>query len=212
MSPSPTDLRVLVVARDPLARAGLAALLGGQPGFDVVGQGVGGDEIGQGAGAFPPEVVLWDLGWEPQGALEELAVVREEGLPVLALVSEASSASHAWTLGARGILRRDADASTLAAALGAVAQGLAVLDPELAVEALATRPQPAESLVEELTPRERQVLALLAEGLTNKAIAERLRVSEHTVKFHVNAILGKLAAQSRTEAVVRATRLGLLSV
>jgi DNA-binding NarL/FixJ family response regulator len=64
--------------------------------------------------------------------------------------------------------------------------------------------------VEELTPRETEVLQLLADGLTNKAIAQRLGISDHTVKFHVNAVLGKLGAQSRTEAVVRATRLGLL--
>jgi len=64
--------------------------------------------------------------------------------------------------------------------------------------------------VEELTPRETEVLQLMADGLTNKAIAQKLSISEHTVKFHVNAILGKLGVQSRTEAVVRATRLGLL--
>ena len=66
------------------------------------------------------------------------------------------------------------------------------------------------ALAEELTPRETEVLELMADGLTNKAIAQRLGISDHTVKFHVNAILGKLGAQSRTEAVVRATRLGLL--
>jgi DNA-binding NarL/FixJ family response regulator len=64
--------------------------------------------------------------------------------------------------------------------------------------------------VEDLTPRELEVLGLLAEGLPNKAIGLRLGISEHTVKFHVNAVLGKLGAQSRTEAVVRATRLGLI--
>jgi DNA-binding NarL/FixJ family response regulator len=66
------------------------------------------------------------------------------------------------------------------------------------------------SSAEALTPREQEVIQLLAEGLPNKTIADRLHISEHTVKFHVNAILSKLGAQSRTEAVVRATRLGLL--
>jgi two-component system nitrate/nitrite response regulator NarL len=72
-------------------------------------------------------------------------------------------------------------------------------------------PEPLPGLpVEDLTPRELEVLQLLAEGLPNKAIGLRLSISEHTVKFHVNAILGKLGAQSRTDAVVRATRLGLI--
>ncbi len=66
------------------------------------------------------------------------------------------------------------------------------------------------ALIEELTPRELEVLRLLAEGLPNKTIAQRLDISEHTVKFHVNALLGKLGVASRTEAVVRATRLGLV--
>ena len=72
-------------------------------------------------------------------------------------------------------------------------------------------PDPAtDALIEPLTPREIEVLHLLAEGMTNRAIAQRLEISEHTVKFHVNAILGKLGAQSRTDAVVRATRLGVI--
>jgi DNA-binding NarL/FixJ family response regulator len=76
---------------------------------------------------------------------------------------------------------------------------------------LPSGPEPAAAtLVEPLTAREDQVLQLLAEGLTNRAIARRLGISEHTVKFHVNAILGKLAAQSRADAVMRATRLGLI--
>ena len=70
----------------------------------------------------------------------------------------------------------------------------------------------ADTLFDDLTPREKEVLQLVAEGLTNKAIAQQLAISEHTVKFHVNAIMGKMNAQSRTEAVVRATRLGLISL
>ena len=85
-----------------------------------------------------------------------------------------------------------------------------VVDRDLA-PALYPRPDIEPSpLVESLTPREVEVLQLLAEGLPNKGIAQRLGISEHTVKFHVNAIMGKLGAQSRTEAVVQATRLGLI--
>ena len=100
----------------------------------------------------------------------------------------------------------------MVAALQAALHGVAVLDPEFVTAVLPPMPLAAETLPElvELTPREQEVLTLLAEGLTNKAIAHQLAISDHTVKFHVNAILGKLNAQSRTEAVVQATRLGLL--
>jgi DNA-binding NarL/FixJ family response regulator len=89
---------------------------------------------------------------------------------------------------------------------------LATLDPDFVTAVLPETSLATDILPEftELTPRESEVLYLLAEGLTNKAIAHRLEISDHTVKFHVNAILGKLNAQSRTEAVVQATRLGLL--
>jgi two-component system nitrate/nitrite response regulator NarL len=108
------------------------------------------------------------------------------------------------------LLLRDSSAESLAAALQAAVQGLVILDAALAVAVLPARDPEAELLVEALTPRELEVVQLLAEGLSNRAIAHRLEISEHTIKFHVNAILGKLDAQSRTEAVVRATRLGLI--
>jgi two-component system, NarL family, nitrate/nitrite response regulator NarL len=85
-----------------------------------------------------------------------------------------------------------------------------VLEPEIARMLLPAAYSPEPAIAVELTAREQEVLQLLAEGLPNKAIARRLEISEHTVKFHVNAILGKLNAQSRTEAVVRAGRLGLI--
>jgi len=128
------------------------------------------------------------------------------GAPVLALVPNENAARDAWSSGARGVLARNASAEIIAATIGAVAQGLAVFDP-----AFALRVAPARaSLVEDLTPRETQVLQLIAEGKSNKTIARELDISEHTVKFHVNAILGKLNAASRTEAVVLATRLWLV--
>ena len=85
-----------------------------------------------------------------------------------------------------------------------------MLEPALANGAMATASVPPNLLAEPLTPRELEVLKRMAEGLSNKQIARELAISEHTIKFHVNAILGKLGAQSRTEAVVRATRAGLI--
>ena len=153
---------------------------------------------------------MWDLGWDPAPALERMVDLQDLNAPVVALLAREELAVQAWHAGARGLLLRDADGPALEAALVAVAQGQVVLAPELAAVILPSGDHQPERLAEELTPRELEVLNLLAEGLANKEIAYRLGVSEHTVKFHVNAILAKLGAQSRTEAVVRATRLGLV--
>ena len=202
------DVRVLVVADDPLARAGLATLLAGQPGCSVVGQ-VAGDVDLAAIEVYRPDVLVWDLGWgDPTQSLERLAGLRD--VPVVGLVPDQAHAADAWSAGVRGLLRREADAESLVAALRSVALGLASLDPALATALIPPQDQAPTPLAEELTPRELEVLRLLAQGLPNKAIAQRLEISEHTVKFHVNAILGKLGAQSRTEAVVHATRLGLI--
>lgn len=217
---SPTrvlPIRVLIVASDPLARVGLQTLLADLPDINVVGHmAVAADAMAQLA-VYQPEVVVWDMGWEmdrraPRTPLDDLTEVCERGYAVLVLVSEDVHVSAVWTAGARGVLRRDHAADTLAAALVAVQQGLVVLTPEFATAQLILRAAAAAAPGEALTPRERDVLQLLAEGLPNKTIADRLAISEHTVKFHVNALMGKLGAQSRTEAVVRAVRLGWLAV
>jgi DNA-binding NarL/FixJ family response regulator len=212
-----SDLRILIVADDPLARAGLSTLLAQQPGCRVVGQMAADPDVLEGLRLYQPDVVVWDLGWEsalgppdtPPG-LEHLTEVQDTGQPVVALLPDARYGALVWTAGVRSLLLRTVDTATLALAIPAVARGLVVCDADL-VAALSPTRQPALlSSAEALTPREQEVLALLAEGLPNKTIADRLHVSEHTIKFHVNAILAKLGAQSRTEAVVRATRLGLL--
>ena len=143
-------------------------------------------------------------------ALERVADVRDMGLPVLALVPDETQAPSAWAAGAHGLLLQDAAASELISAIRAVEQGLVVLSPELAVVLTPAADRETGTPPHALTPREMDVLRLLAEGLPNKSMAERLGVTEHTVKFHVNAIMGKLGAQSRTEAVVLATRQGLV--
>jgi DNA-binding NarL/FixJ family response regulator len=203
------DLRILIVGDNPLARTGLAALLAGESGIAVVGQVVGGNDLLEDLDLYKPDIIVWDLGWEPSSALEHLSELKDGGTPVVALLTDTSHAPDAWNAGAVGLLLRDTHADELLAALDAVAQGLVVLDPQLAA-ALPKSEPPPEPPVETLTPRELEVLQLLAEGLPNKAIARRLNISEHTVKFHLNAIMSKLGAQSRTEAVVRATRLGLI--
>lgn len=214
-------VRVLIVANDPLARTGLATLLAGQPAgrIDVVGQSAAHEQADLAAEVevARPQATLWDLGWNPARGLAQLAEAAE-GLPaIVALLPEDAGeqgyAAEAWSAGARGLLLRDADGEKLVAALHAVAHGLAVLDPAFTGDVFLNSRglgAPGAALVEDLTARELEVLQLLAEGLPNKAIARQLGISDHTVKFHINAILGKLGAQSRTEAVVRATRLGLI--
>jgi DNA-binding NarL/FixJ family response regulator len=191
----------------------LAALLEQQPGIAVAGQITGedgpeGDRLAQALEIYSPEVLVWDVAWEPSAAIDNLGLLPEGAPPVLAMASSEAQAFQARTAGAIGVLSRGAGADVLSAALTAVAQGLLVSDPT--ISGGPGSPGIAAPSPVDLTPRELEVLLLLAEGLPNKGVASRLSVSEHTVKFHVNSIMGKLNAQSRTEAVTRATRLGLL--
>ena len=212
------ELRVLVIADDPLARAGLAAVLADQPGLVVCGRASSLDDLRTAIDLYRPDVLLWDAGWHPAPSLARLADL-EARVPVAILLPDEADARQAWTAGARALLRRDAEPSRIAAALAAAVHGFAVIEPDFAEALRSSLPDRAPNrskgaaraaLIEPLTPRELEVLRLLAEGLPNKTIAARLDISEHTVKFHVNTILGKLGVASRTEAVVRATRLGLI--
>jgi two-component system nitrate/nitrite response regulator NarL len=200
-------MRVIVVSDDPLARGGLATLLEGQRGVRVAAQVGTREDWAALALAYEPDVGVWDLG---TGLFGEAPVeLGPGGPPILALVQDDAQAAAAQAAGARGVLSRDADGERLAAALTALVHGLVVLDPAFG-DAPRPRSVTPAALVEGLTPREQEVLALLAEGVSNKQIAHRLGISERTAKFHVNAILGKLGAESRTEAVVLAARLGLI--
>lgn len=209
--------RALVVATSPLARAGLTAILRGQ-GIDVVGQVADDHDLADDLDIFRPEVIIWDMGYEPALSYERLGDLRTSRIPILALIADTADATDCAPAllahGARAILLQDADASALASAVEAALTGLFVLDG-MALEAIspaALAPADGDQAADALTPREIEVLHLIAEGLPNKQIALRLMISEHTVKFHVNSILTKLGAQSRTEAVVRATRLGWIAL
>jgi two-component system nitrate/nitrite response regulator NarL len=129
--------------------------------------------------------------------------------PVLCLVRDNGEASQAIARGARGVMLRTAGPQRLYSGIRAVADGLVIVDDEVA-DAVMPHARARVDLIEPLTPREQQVAQLLAGGLTNKEIAQRLGITEHTVKFHLNGLLRKLGVSTRTEAVVQAARLGLL--
>lgn len=193
----------MVVSEDPLVRGGLAALLSDERGLDVVAQGAAEAVLGEDA-----HVAVWDAA-SGAGALEAIAGARRPGLGIVAVLGDPSLAAQALAAGAQGVVPRDVPPARLAAAVRAVAEGLVVFDRSSA-EPLLRPLAVADAQAETLTAREQEVLQLVAEGLSNKLIAARLRISEHTAKFHVNSILGKLGAQTRAEAVAQAARLGLL--
>lgn len=207
-------LRLALVAEDPLARGALSRALGEQGGELLVVTSGTQAEL-ESASGEAPDVVLWDTGLRlPES--ETRVEAPDLGAPVLALVADEAAGEVALTAGARGLLFRDVGPAPLVAGLLAVARGLTVFEPALADVRAASRASASATTgspgPDSLTPREREVLALLAEGLSNKAIADRLSISEHTAKFHVNAVLAKLGVQRRTEAVVRAARLGLVTL
>ncbi len=193
-------IAVVVASDDPLARAGLMRLLGDDADLDVREELLPHLDARE-LDALDPDVVVVD-------AATELPALPPSA-PALVLAPDAASGVEALAGGARGALLRDASADALRAATRAVAAGAVVIDDAVLAALLAGRRAVAEP-AETLTARELDVLALLVEGLSNKRIAARLGISEHTAKFHVNAILAKLEADTRTEAVVRAARLGLV--
>jgi DNA-binding NarL/FixJ family response regulator len=208
--------RVFVVAPTPFARAGLRSMLESAEvnagvGMDLLVVGEAGSLVEPGPVLLEADVVVV-VGDEP---LQEAArAVAEEGTQAILLLSEddrsvpvlRALAPRGW-----GVVSPDAPTEELSAAITAVAQGLVVL-PRMLTGRLLQGPAAGEELTEPLTPRESEVLELLGRGLSNKMIARDLRISEHTVKFHVSSVYAKLGAASRTEAVSLGVRLGLISL
>ncbi len=200
-------IHLLIIADDPLARVGLAQLLGDAPACRISAQ-TSLAEADDALDIAQPDAIVWDVGWNANAIWPDWS---EIDLPVIALLADEADATAAWTTGANALLSRLVDGETLMAAVRTAVHGLTILDPTLA-QSLLLNPALTPPLVEDLTPRELEALQLMAQGLTNKTIAQRLDISAHTVKFHVSAIMSKIGAQSRTEAVVRATQMGLISL
>ncbi|NDJ84380.1 MAG: response regulator transcription factor [Chloroflexi bacterium] len=206
-----TPFRVLIIGDNPLARTGLVTILSDRSECIVIGQMAPEADLLAGLDAYDPDVIVWDLSWPSSPDLSGVTAACAAGLQVVALVNDDAPVLDLWAAGVRALLAPDVTAAGIVTALKGVLQGLAILDVPL-LESLLPAREPPVPLADPLTPRELQVLQLLAEGLANKAIAIRLNISEHTVKFHINAIMGKLNAQSRTEAAIQAARLGLITL
>lgn len=212
MTTQTDTLRVLVIAESPFVRAGIVSLLNDQPGVDVVGQIPADSRWAEMVQLYVPQVIIWEPSYDGDIESQQFEELGEIDVPVLALVSQHDRAASLLAAGARGLLLSNVDLPALLAALRALAQDLAVFGSEFLTLVEATAPSQPPLTAEIMTAREMEVLNMLAEGLANKQIALRLNISEHTVKFHVNAIMTKLNVQSRTEAVVQATRRGLISL
>lgn len=207
---STEPIRVLIVDDHPVVRAGLASVLGTQPDLQVVGEAGDGAEAVAMAARLAVDVVLMDLEMPELDGVEAIKALRATRSPAGIVVFTAFDTDErilsAVEAGAQGYLLKGAPREELFNAVRVVAGGGALLQPQVTAKLLRrVRANP-----EPLTPREREVLALVARGLPNRAIAETLGIRERTVKFHVSALLGKLGAQNRTQAVALATERGLL--
>jgi DNA-binding NarL/FixJ family response regulator len=209
-------IRILVVDDHPVVRRGLRAFLDTRDGMAVVGEAGDGEAAVAEAARLRPDVILMDLLMPGIGGLEAIGRIRAADpaarILVLTSFSSADQVVPAVRAGAAGYLLKDAAPEEVETAVRAVHRGEARLDPQVTATVLAEVAQPAagpdEAALLTLTPREREVLALLARGLTNAQLARELVVSEKTVKTHVSSILAKLRLSDRTQAALFAARLG----
>jgi DNA-binding NarL/FixJ family response regulator len=202
-------IKVLLVDDHPVVRQGLRTFLDLQPDITVVGEAPDGASGVTAAEELHPDVILLDLRMPGSDGLDALRGLRDHANPARVLVitsfTEPAAVLPAVRAGAAGYVYKDVDPPALAAAIRSVHAGHVLLHPDVA-RLLARDSHPAT----DLTAREREVLAELARGRSNREIARTLSLSEKTVKTHVSAILGKLGVHDRTQAALRAVRSGLV--
>ncbi|MFD9793457.1 response regulator [Streptomyces sp. NPDC059070] len=211
------QLRVVVADDQAAVREPLAAVLGLSEGIEVVAAAADGREVLTAVAAGPVDVVLMDLRMPVMDGIETTRRLAEEypGVAVVVLTTFADDESILGALGAgaRGYLTKNAGRQDITRAIRAAAAGQSVLDREVQDRLLATArtraPERGRALPVDLTPREREVLALIGRGLPNRGIAEELFISEATVKTHINNLFAKAGIRDRAEAVRRAIEAGL---
>jgi DNA-binding NarL/FixJ family response regulator len=215
-------IRLLLVDDQSLFREGLNTLLSGRTGLEVVGEAGDGKEALDLAAAIKPDVVLMDLRMPVLDGVAATRLLRQE-LPecrviVLTTFEDDEYVFDALRAGAAGYLLKDVSSDTLVEAIRAAARGDSFLQPSITTKVVAEFTRMAEpattaearSLVEPLSDREAEILALVATGASNKEIAVQLFITEGTVKNHVTHILGKMGARDRTQAALMARELGLV--
>jgi DNA-binding NarL/FixJ family response regulator len=212
-------IRILVADDHPIVRDGLVAILSTQPDFKIVGEAGTGLEVVELVTALRPDVVLLDLEMpelDGVGALEQLRLGAADARAIVFTAFDTDERIlGAVQAGAQGYLLKGAPREELFNAIRVVHAGGSLLQPVVASKLLRQVSQPQQqstTAIETLTPREFEVLQLLAQGLQNKEIAAELVISERTVKFHVSSIMGKLGAGNRTEAVTIAAQQGLIEL
>ncbi|GAB6079738.1 response regulator [Hydrogenophilus thermoluteolus] len=214
-------LRILLIDDHALFRSGIKALLQRQNDFEVVGEAANGLDAVKRAIALQPDIILLDLNMPGMSGKAVLNALQEEAVRakviVLTVSENAEDLADVMAAGAQGYLLKNIDASHFIDALRRVASGETIISPEMtvrlvsAMRAKETPPSntPSDALLARLTPREREILAALAVGASNKEIARQFDLSESTVKVHVQNILRKLECQSRVQAAVIAVEAGL---
>jgi two-component system, NarL family, response regulator YdfI len=209
-------IRVFIVAASPVSRASLKSLLRARK-VEVVGNAADFESLWDQPLDVEVDIVLVEASGDHFGeiidSLNQSQLSSEAAVVILSDPSEPGRVVEALQSGIRAVLPADVSADQIVAGLEAAAAGLIVLHPaevNAVFPAAEAASSPLAELIEPLTPRESEVLQMLASGLANKEIAARLAISDHTVKFHVASILGKLGAASRTEAVTLGIRRGLV--
>ncbi len=207
---------ILIVDDHPVVRDGLVAILGTQPDFVVVGEAGDGRDALQKAHDLHPDVILLDLEMPGMDGVETLRQLKAQNAQTRVIVFTAFDSDErivtAVQAGAQGYLLKGAPRQELFHAVRVVHSGGSLLQPIVASKLMQRVNQEPEPPLESLTARELEVLRAMAAGLQNKEIAAKLIISERTVKFHVSAILGKLGAGNRTEAVALAAQRGLVEM
>jgi DNA-binding NarL/FixJ family response regulator len=218
----PEPIRILLVDDHAVVREGLRAFLGVQDGFEIVGEAADGEEAVERAAELEPDVILMDLVMPKLDGVSAMRELRRRGdraskAKVIVLTSflDDDRLLPALEAGAAGYLLKNSQPAELARAVRAAQAGEAIIDPTAAarlVSALSRSDpgRPKATLLEQLTGREREVLALIAQGRANKRIALELGISEKTVKTHVGHVLAKLGVTDRTQAAVLAVQEGLV--
>lgn len=215
---SEDTVRVVLIDDQELVRDGLAFILSTDQGIDVVSQASNGELGLVAAQAHRPDVVLMDIRMPVMDGIEATSRLRDDGGPPVLVLTTFDDDDVLWgalQAGAAGFLLKDTSADDLIAAVRAVATGGAWLDPRVVPRVLESvrsgaRPPVTDADLDRLSDREREVLVLISRGASNSEIAERLYVSERTVKGHVGNIFAKLGARDRAAAIVIAYDSGLV--